>query len=84
MRNNDLNVQVFQNRNPRYSLKSVRQFFFLALTVRKKGKKIWGYGPFSEKKEAMDAELNERVETATSSYSAAVDFLILYLFGACD
>ena len=32
----------------------------------------------------MDAELNERVETATSSYSAAVDFLILYLFGACD
>ena len=42
MRNNDVNVQVFQNRNPRYSPKSVRQFFFVALTVRKKKEKKYG------------------------------------------
>ena len=36
---------------------------------------IWGTRLFSEKKmEVMDAELKERAEAATSSYSAAVDF----------
>ena len=34
-----------------------------------------GTGLLSEKTEALHAELNERVETATSSYSAEVDFL---------
>ena len=34
-----------------------------------------GTGLLSEKAEALHAELNERVEAATSSYSAAVDFL---------
>ena len=29
---------------------------------------------FSEKMEAMNAEINERLEAATGSYSAAVDF----------
>ena len=32
-------------------------------------------GLFSEKMEALHANLNERAEAATSSYSAAVDFL---------
>ena len=34
-----------------------------------------GTGLLSEKTEALHAELNERAETATSSYSAEVDFL---------
>ena len=38
-------------------------------------KKIGGYGLLSKKTEALHAELNKRVEAATSSYSAAVDFL---------
>ena len=59
--------------------------FFLTLTDRRpfhrknfKRKKIWGYRatvPASEKTEALHAELNEIAEAATSSYSAAVDFL---------
>ena len=32
-------------------------------------------GLLSEETEALHAELNERVEAATSSYSAAADFL---------
>ena len=32
-------------------------------------------GLLSEKSEALHAELNERAEAATSSYSAEVDFL---------
>ena len=38
-------------------------------------KKCGVTGLFSEKTEALHAELNERAETSTSSYSAAVDFL---------
>ena len=38
-------------------------------------KKNRGMRLFFEKTEALHAELNERVEAATSSYSAAVDFL---------
>ena len=34
-----------------------------------------GTGLLSEKTEALHAELNERTEAATSSYSAEVDFL---------
>ena len=34
-----------------------------------------GKGPLSEKTEAFHAELNERAEAATCSYSAAIDFL---------
>ena len=34
-----------------------------------------GTGIISEKAEAMHVELKERVEAATSSYSAEVDFL---------
>ena len=56
--------------------------FFLTLTVtgpfhRKdfKWKKYGGTGLISEKTEALYAELNERAEAATSSYSAAGDFL---------
>ena len=37
--------------------------FFLTL------KKIWGAGLLSEKKKLLYAELNERAEAATSSYS---------------
>ena len=58
--------------------------FFLTLTVRKKKWKnmgLWAY--FLKKNKAMHAELNERAETAASSYSTAVDFWN-YLFGVCD
>ena len=49
--------------------------FFLTLTVRKKKcKKYGGTELFSEKTEAMHAELNKRAEAATSSYSSVVDF----------
>ena len=81
MWNNDLSVQVFQNNNwccP----KSDRWFFFLTLTVWRhlngkdfKWKKYRGMGLFSEKMEALHAELNERVEAASSSYSPVANFL---------
>ena len=38
-------------------------------------KKYWGTELLSEKTEAWHAELDEIAEAATSSYSAAVDFL---------
>ena len=38
-------------------------------------KNVWGYGVISEKTEALYAEPNERVEAATSSYSATGEFL---------
>ena len=38
-------------------------------------KKYGGTGLVSEKTEALYTELNERVEAATSSYSATVKFL---------
>ena len=57
-------------------------YFFLTLPVRRpfhrKEFKWRGYGSMgllSEETEALHAELNERAEAATSSYSAAVDFL---------
>ena len=40
-----------------------------------KRKKYEGTGLLSVKTEALHAELNERAEAATSSYSAEVDFL---------
>ena len=56
--------------------------FFLTLTVRWpfhrkdfKWKKYGGTGLISEKTEALYAELNERAEAATSSYSATGNFL---------
>ena len=56
--------------------------FFPTSTVRglfhrkdfRRGKHV-GTGLISEKAEAMHVELKERVEAATSSYSAEVDFL---------
>ena len=60
----------------------IDDFFYLTLTVRgpfyRKDftlKKIWGYGLFSEKTEPLYAELNERAEAATSSYSATNNVL---------
>ena len=56
--------------------------FFLTLTVRGpfhrkdfKWKKYGGTGLISEKTEALYAELNERMEAATSSYTATDRFL---------
>ena len=56
--------------------------FFLTLTIRGaffwkdfKWKKYGGTGLISKKTEALYAELNKRVQAATSSYSAAYDFL---------
>ena len=64
--------------------------FFLILTVRRpfhskdfKWKKYGGTGLNSEKTEVLQAELNERAEAATSSYSATGDFFTVYLFCAC-
>ena len=74
MRNNDLNVHVFQNRNARYSPKSDRRFFFNFDSNKKSKKKHGGTGLFSEKTEVMHAELNKRAEAATSSYFVAVGF----------
>ena len=74
MQNNDLNVHIFQNRNPRCSPKSDQQFFSNFDCKKKKVKKYGAMSLFSEKNKAMHAELNERAETAASSYSTAVDF----------
>ena len=56
--------------------------FFLALTVRgrfhrilSEKKKYGGTGLLSEKTEVLYTELNERAQTATSSYSAASEFI---------
>ena len=43
------------------------------------GKKYGGAGLPSEKAEALHAELNERAETATSSYSAALNFYNIFI-----
>ena len=54
-------------------------------TFHRKDFKWRGYGSMgllSEETEALHAEPNERVEAATSNYSAVVSFL-QYLFGAC-
>ena len=37
----------------------------------------------SEKTEVLQAELNGRVEAATTGYSSAGDFFTMYLFCAC-
>ena len=47
-----------------------------------KRKKNGGTGLLSETTEALHAELNKRVEAATSSYSAEVVFFAISLFGA--
>ena len=61
---------------------NLNDYFFLTLPVRRpfhrKEFKWRGYGSMgllSEETEALHAELNEKAEAATSSYSAAVDFL---------
>ena len=62
--------------------------FFLTLTVRGpfhrkdfKWKKYGGTGLISEKTEVLYAELNERAEAATGSYSVTGDFLqYIYLY----
>ena len=46
-------------------------------------KKYGGTGLISEKPEVLYAELNERAEAATGSYSVTDDSL-QYLFCACD
>ena len=73
MPKDDLNVHVFQYKNRRCP-KSDQWFFFLTLTVRVK-KKYGGMGLISEKAEVLYAELSERVEAATSSYSVIGDSL---------
>ena len=62
--------------------------FFLTLTVRRPSigrilseKKYGVTGLLSEKTEPLHAEINGRAEAATSSYSAAVDFL-QYIYSA--
>ena len=47
--------------------------FFSNFYCQRIKKKIWGL--ISEKTEALYAELNERAEAATSSYSVTGDFL---------
>ena len=64
MQNDDLNQHVFQNRDwePFH-----RKDF--------KWKIYGGTGLVSEMTKALHAELNERVEAATSSYSVTVEFV---------
>ena len=64
MHKDNLNVHVFQNRN--WGPFHTREFQW---------KKNGGIGLISEKTEALHAELNERVEAATSKYSATGQFL---------
>ena len=52
MQNNDLNVHVFQNRNPRCSPKSDQQFFSNFDCKKKKVKKYGAMSLFSEKKQS--------------------------------
>ena len=81
MRKDDLNVHVFQYKNW-YSPKSDRWFFLLTLTVGGRNigrifceKKYGGTGLISEKTGSFYAELNERAEAATGSYSVTGDSL---------
>ena len=66
----DLNVHVFQNRKSKPFL-----------TKKFKWKKYGGTGLVSEKREALYAELDERVEAGTSSYSATGEF-VQYIYSA--
>ena len=75
MRNNDLNVHVFENRNPSMYVHYLIDNFFSNFDCNKKREKIMGGTElFSEKTEAVHSELNERAKAATSSYYAAVGF----------
>ena len=81
MRKDDLNVHVFQYKNL-CSPKSDRWFFFLTLVVRGpfhrkdfEWKKYGSTGLISEKAEVLYADLNERTEAVTSSYSVTGDSL---------
>ena len=81
MRNDGLNVHVFQNRNW-CSPKSVRWYFFqhwlsVELSIGRilSEKKHGGAGLLSENKEALYAALNEEAEAGTSSYSATGNLL---------
>ena len=64
MRKDDLNAHVFQNRN--WEPFHRKEF---------KWKKYGCTGLVSEKTDALYAKLNEKVEAATSSYSATGEFL---------
>ena len=57
-----MKIDVAQNR--------IDDFFFLTLP-----NKYEGTGLLSEKMEALHAKLNERAKAATSSYSAAINFI---------
>ena len=81
MQKDDLNGHVFQYK---YwcSPKSDQLFFFLTLTIRRTfhwkdftWKKNGGTGLISEKTEVLYAELNERAEAVTGSYSVTGDSL---------
>ena len=74
MREDDLNVTVFQNRNW-CSPKSDWWLFSNFDRQRTLGEGNVGTGLISEKAETMHVELKERVEAATNSYSAAAEFL---------
>ena len=51
-------------------------YFFLTLNFRRPFHRMW---LLSEETDALHAELNKRVEAATSSYSAVINFL-QYIF----
>ena len=76
MRNNDLNVHLFENKNPSmYVHVFDRQFFFSNFDCKKKNNSKYECTElFPEKTEAVYAEQNKGEKAATSSYSAAVDF----------
>ena len=67
-------MHVFQNKNQRCSPKSDRRFFLTLTVTKKSGKNMGVRGYFLKNSEAMHAELNEKAEAVTRSYSAAIDF----------
>ena len=80
MRKDDLNVHIFQYKN--WCSPKSDDDFFLTLTVRGpihrknfEWKKYGGAGLIFEKTEVLYAELNERAEAVSSSYSVTGDSL---------
>ena len=82
MRKDDLNVHVFQNRIWRAFHRKEFKWKKKKKKKKKKNKKNkqknGGTGLVSEKPEPFYAELNERVEAASSSYSATGEFLQIF------
>ena len=78
MRNNDLNVHVFENRNPSMYVHYLIDNFFSNFDCnKKKGKTYGGTELFSEKTEAVHSELNFAINTP---YIYKYIYIYIYLY----